>query len=283
MKPDFYLSPADLAEALGLSVSTLKRWTDKGLLAVERTAGGHRRIAMPEALRFVRDSGMKPVMPHRLGLAPVERGAPGGAEDRASRMCELLVSGNAEDARRVLVSAFLSGMEVAQIADRWLQPAFQRIGELWRHGEDGIAIEHQATDSVLRAIAEMRALIETPTSAPVAIGGSIAGDPYTIPTALAGLVLAVCGFHAINLGADVPKSALLAAVDRTKPRIVWLSISTDGSKSARPSALVKLGADVAARGAAFVVGGRCAPQRIRGVTVGRDLGALAAFARGILA
>lgn len=283
MKPDFYLSPAELAEALGLSVSTLKRWTDKGLLTVERTAGGHRRISMPEALRFVRDSGMKPVMPHRLGLAQTERGVGGGLEDQGSRMCDLLMSGNAEDARRFLVSAFASGMEVAQIADRWLRPAFERIGEMWRHGEDGIAIEHQATDVVLRAIAEMRALVETPESAPAAVGGSIAGDPYSIASALAGLVLAVSGFRAVNLGADVPKAALLAAVDRLKPRLVWLSISNADSQSAKPSALVRLGADVAARGATFVIGGRCAPDRVKGVTVGRDLAALAAFARGILA
>ncbi len=283
MKPDFYLSHADLAEALGLSVSTLKRWTDKGLLHVERTPGGHRRISTPEALRFVRDSGLKPVLPHRLGLSPAERGIADGEADQASRICELLVAGKAEDARRFIVSAFSSGIDVAHIGDVWLRPAFERLGELWRHGSEGIVLEHQASDAILRAIGEMRALVEAPRDAPVAVGGSVSGDPYLIPSALAGLVLAVCGFHSINLGADVPKPALFAAIDRFKPRLVWMSVSVPESPHARPAALTKLHAEVETRGAALIVGGGGAPERAKGVTVGRDLRALAAFARGVLA
>ena len=84
-KTELYLSPADLAESLGLSVSTLKRWTDKGVLRVERTPGGHRRIAVSEALRFVRESGLRPVMPHRLGL-PELGGLSPGADPAAKRL-----------------------------------------------------------------------------------------------------------------------------------------------------------------------------------------------------
>ncbi|HEX9106572.1 MAG TPA: MerR family DNA-binding transcriptional regulator, partial [Longimicrobiales bacterium] len=52
--PASYLSPRELAEAVGVSESSLKRWADRGVLAVERTAGGHRRIPLGEAVRFIR-------------------------------------------------------------------------------------------------------------------------------------------------------------------------------------------------------------------------------------
>ena len=48
------ISPRHLAEAIGMSESSLKRWADRGFLSVTRTAGGHRRIAVQEAIRFIR-------------------------------------------------------------------------------------------------------------------------------------------------------------------------------------------------------------------------------------
>jgi len=178
-KTELYLSPADLAESLGLSVSTLKRWTDKGILRVERTPGGHRRIAVSEALRFVRESGLRPVMPHRLGLP--EHGEPFLGVDPATQVAELLLSGRGDDVRRLLVAAFVSGADVVKIGDLWLRPAFERLGELWKHDPQGIAIEHHASEAVMRALSEMRTRVEPPDGAPVAIGGAVGGDPYLLP------------------------------------------------------------------------------------------------------
>jgi methanogenic corrinoid protein MtbC1 len=284
MKPettDLYLSPASFAEALGLSASTLKRWTDKGLLHVERTAGGHRRIAMREALRFVRDSGLRPVMPHRLGLIGVDETEAGATPD--AHFGELLLAGRTDEARKLLVSAFVSGVEVATLGDLWVRPAFEKLGDLWKHSAAGIAIEHEASDSILRAIAEMRALIVPPETGPTAVGGAVARDPYFLPTALVGLLLSVNGFRSTNLGADLPRAALLAIVERFRPRLVWVSVSvSEGSEAKRP-ALEALVTELAKHGAAVAIGGREAPDRVKGATVCRDLAGLTAFAGGLLA
>jgi MerR family transcriptional regulator, light-induced transcriptional regulator len=280
-KIDLYLSPASFAEALGLSVSTLKRWTDKGILQVERTAGGHRRIAMREALRFVRDSGLRPVMPHRLGLVGVDEADAGAAAD--ARFGNLLLAGKCDEARKLLISAFVSGVDVATLGDDWLRPAFEKLGDLWKHSTMGIAIEHEATDAALRAIAEMRALIEPPETGPTAVGGAVARDPYLLPTALVGLLLSVDGFRATSLGADLPRGALVSIAERFRPRLVWMSVSVSDASEAKRPALEALAAEVAKHGAAVAIGGRAAPDRVKGATVCRDLAGLTAFARGLLA
>src|SRR5687768_18525459 len=51
------LTTRDLALAMGVSESSIKRWADEGEIRAARTVGGHRRIPLPEALRFVRERG----------------------------------------------------------------------------------------------------------------------------------------------------------------------------------------------------------------------------------
>ena len=62
------VSPRNLAEAIGMSESSLKRWADRGLLQVTRTAGGHRRIAIRDAIRFVRERQLRFLKPTAIGL-----------------------------------------------------------------------------------------------------------------------------------------------------------------------------------------------------------------------
>src|SRR6185295_13435922 len=66
------LTPRELADAIGASESALRRWVDAGDIHMSRTAGGHRRIPVQEAIRFIRESGATVVRPEILGLAGLE-------------------------------------------------------------------------------------------------------------------------------------------------------------------------------------------------------------------
>src|SRR5215204_6409591 len=63
------LTTKDLAEAIGASESSLRRWTDSGAIKTARTPGGHRRIPRGEAIRFIRETRATVVRPEILGLA----------------------------------------------------------------------------------------------------------------------------------------------------------------------------------------------------------------------
>ena len=41
-----YLNSNDVAEILGVNISTLKRWTENKTINCTKTAGGHRKITM---------------------------------------------------------------------------------------------------------------------------------------------------------------------------------------------------------------------------------------------
>ena len=54
---DPLLTTAEVAALLGVTVTTVKRWSDQGLLRCAKTAGKHRRFSRFEVERFRRRTG----------------------------------------------------------------------------------------------------------------------------------------------------------------------------------------------------------------------------------
>lgn len=223
-----------LADAIGVSESSLKRWTDGGRLSAERTAGGHRRIAVAEAVRFVRESGLSVVKPELLGLSGLQPGQPRDPESRddvADAFHEALIDDRFEAAGSLVVSLYLDGASLGWIFDVAIRRALSRIGELWRHEADGVFLEHRATETCLQSLAALRSLIPEPIDdAPIALGGGFEDDVYQVPSAMAAIVLAEAGFRARNLGAATPVAAMVAAARHYSPRLVWVSFSVSPSE-----------------------------------------------------
>lgn len=266
------LSPRQAAQALGASESSLKRWIDAGDLLASRSAGGHRRLQVAEVLRFAQRSGIALRDGGVLGLAP-----PRPDRGLAAAVRAALVAGDEGALRRHLLAARLAGIPVSALADGPIRAAMAAIGRRWQHGPEGIAIEHRATLVAVRAVSALRDALPQPApNAPLTVGGAPAGDPYLLPTLLAGLVLQEAGWRTIDLGPDTPDEALCAAARRHRASLVWLSCT---AVPGRPAAALRA-LEAALGGVPLLVGGRSAPAAA-GITVVGDMAALAAAARGL--
>jgi DNA-binding transcriptional MerR regulator len=176
------LSPKDLATAIGVSESSLKRWADEGLIRVSRTAGGHRRILLTEAIRFIREKKHDVVRPDVLGLNEVgelqsqQRTARG--TDMQAAFLEALQDGDSARVRGLLMSWYLEGDELAALLDGPVRSSLAQLGELWQHSDEGIFVEHRATDLCIQSLNHLRSLLPPgDAGAPVAMGGGPSGDP----------------------------------------------------------------------------------------------------------
>ncbi|HKJ89362.1 MAG TPA: excisionase family DNA-binding protein, partial [Gammaproteobacteria bacterium] len=154
-----HLSPKEMAEAIGVSESTVKRWVDDGRLQAVKTSGGHRRIPRAAALHFARTEGF-PVLRADLLAFPQPgggQGVPPGLEPEEG-FHRALLNSREEEAAGILTGQYLDGRPLTQLLDSVLAPAMRRIGDLWRESEEGIFIEHRAVDICERILDRFREL-----------------------------------------------------------------------------------------------------------------------------
>ncbi|HEV2852368.1 MAG TPA: helix-turn-helix domain-containing protein [Thermoanaerobaculia bacterium] len=281
-----FLSPRDIARAVGVSESSVKRWVDLGRLRAHRTAGGHRRIPLGEVVRFVREAGIPLARPELLGLtrrAPMGRDRRDRTNPRGEHLLRLLQEGEAADAQGLVLSWYLEGASLAELADGPLRSSLEALGELWHHGEEGIVIEHRATDICLQAVNQLRLLLlPLGEEAPLAIGGS--PDVYLLGSLLASAVVAEGGWRSVNLGAQTPPAILARAVRELRPRLVWLSL-TDEDAARGLKGIERLLESVEQADGLLIVGGRShreagLPSHPR-LRQGASMADLAGFARDL--
>jgi excisionase family DNA binding protein len=254
------LTPRELAQAIGVSESSVKRWVDDGAIQATKTAGGHRRIQIQEAVRFIRDSHSVLVRPELLGLSDITSIAdtfPAHGEETES-LYRYLKDGAADEAKGLLLTLYLNGHSVAQIIDGPVQGAMGRLGEIWAHDEEGIFVEHRATEIAIQSVMRLRSVLPKTTPRATAVGGAVPGDVYRLPTLSAATVLEAAGLEAVNLGPNVPIHSLEIAVDRVDAKLVWLSISSQDVPMGLSREIQELAGRLSFRRIPLVVGGRSA-------------------------
>ena len=89
------------------------------------------------------------------------------------------------------------------------------------------------------------------------------GDLYALPSAMVELVLRESGFRATTLGTSIPISSLIRAVQATKPKLFWLSVSHIREGFDFLAEFSALSQACVAEGTALVVGGRALTEELR--------------------
>ena len=248
------LSTSDFAAAVGISESSVRRLADGGLLEIHRTRGGHRRIPIAEAIRYVRETGAKVVRPDLLGL--VDAPDASASKSFAERLLDALSDGHASGVIGILQSMYASGVSIASICDQAIGSAIASLGELWPNDNKAIFLEHRATLLCVRALCQLRLSIPDPDEgAPTAMGGAPQDDPYLLPTLMASLVLHDVGFEETNLGPNTPLDVLADSVEDEQPQIVWLAMTNPLRSRTQSREIERIADVVAAYGGRLLIGG----------------------------
>lgn len=259
-----HVSPKQVARAIGVSESSLKRWCDSGLIEMEKTAGGHRRLPLDAVLRFVREQGFTLENPELLGL-PTTVGKTEWTLERArDRLRAALIAGDEEVCRQIVVDVHLAGHSLAVICDQLIAAAFHQIGQLWECGDVEVYEERRACELCVRVVHELRQIVDRRhVAGPLALGGTLDGDPYTLSISMAELVLREAGWNAESLGHLLPFSTLRAAIERQQPRLLYLSISSIRDEARFVDEMLELFDVASTHRTAVAIGGRVLGDELR--------------------
>ena len=282
---EFY-SPKEIAQAIGVSESSLKRWVDKGLISAEKTGGGHRRLQLDAVLKYVREKGKSIANPEIIGLPPGTGIGQQKEECAYGDFLEAMLAGNEVAASRIILNLYLSGMSVASICDGIITPSFKTVGDMWKCGQLEIYAERRACETCNRVIHELRRAVPSGLpGAPVAMGGTLDGDPYTIAVGMAEVVLRDCGWRASSLGNMLPFETLGRAIQIDKPQLLWISVTAIRDEAHFLANFNILFDTATSMGCALVVGGQALTaevrQSLRYTTFCDNFKHLEAFARTI--
>jgi len=257
------VSPKQVARAIGVSESSLKRWCDQGLLKTVRTAGGHRKLAIPEVLQFVRDYSYQLASPEILGLPPVSEHANEGLSRSLPRLVDALLAGDEMLARQIVFDLYMAKHARSVIFDEVIATAFREIGHRWACQDVDIYQERRGCEIAMRILFDLRRVQPLPERKWLAIGGTIASDLYSLPSAMAELVLRDSGFYASSLGTSIPFASLIKAVHEAKPKLFWLSVSHIHEGLDVVTEFTALSQACTAADTALVVGGRALTEELR--------------------
>jgi excisionase family DNA binding protein len=243
------LSPRELARAIGVSESSLKRWADDGRIRFSRTAGGHRLYSQHdidtlkwmvdrqneglsisramELWRQLESEGQDPLQAMASTQMPaIEISASSPTGDVLKNVRQAWISAcmlfDEAQSEQILSQAF-AVYPVDTVCFDVLQKGLAEVGEGWYRGEVTVQQEHFISELAIR---RMETLIAT-SAPPVRPGRILVGCPpqeeHVFSTLLLTLLLRRRGWDVVYLGANVPAMRIEPTLDSAKPQLVIMA------------------------------------------------------------
>jgi MerR family transcriptional regulator, light-induced transcriptional regulator len=285
MAENIFYSPAEAAQALGVGVTTVKRWVDTGALPAHRTLGGHRKILRSDLLRLSRERDL----PLRGEMELNHRGRiePADYSQFADRLFNALIGGDIEETRSVIQGAYATGTKMEMIGDAIVAPAMARMGHDWESGRINVMHEHRGTELCTAVLHELRPALESTArkDCPIAVGGNPEGDESVLASLLVQLMLLDAGWHAVNLGPHTPLASFQLALRELKPRLIWISATYLSNRPGFLDQFRELCREAERANVEIAVGGRALDLELRAelpeVFYGESLAQLSDFAQSL--
>ena len=223
MHERFYTT-AELARICGVSISTIKRWTDSGLLRCLRTPGGHRKFRLQDVAEAARQLGSSMAVPEARPAAEVDALSllllQQDQEGLVTRLAATLGQGDGPAVCRWLVDLHRHGLGVQKIAGEILLGALDAV--LAQAGDD--FVQRRALRLTEAAARQLSLQLPPPLpSGPRALLAGGPGEDGTLWLALAALALADEGWERVDLGPGVPVSTIRAGIGVVRPRLVVIA------------------------------------------------------------
>lgn len=175
MTNQFY-STKELSVLCAVAETTVKRWSNMGLIRHHKTLGGHRKFKLDDVLEFVSKNNIAIASSQIEKLTTEKKYAENldlgteilfikrDTEKLSQRLLDHLLAFKKSEAETLLVKAYEEGFQFSEIFDRIIAPAMYEIGVMWMEKRLGVGEEHIMTNIVIESILRLKLRYETAQS-----------------------------------------------------------------------------------------------------------------------
>ena len=140
-----YLNSKEVANILGINISTLKRWTDNGTIKCKKTPGGHRKFTMQHVREYYKNNkesgknfgAVLDTVDHKEIYNFIKNN---DFDSLTQRLAETSILSDDLSVNTIIRSSYMSGYPVADIFDKIIEPASD-IVENWLNSKSISHIE----------------------------------------------------------------------------------------------------------------------------------------------
>jgi len=167
-----YFSTRELSKLCGVGETTVKRWSNMGLIKHHKTVGQHRKFKLEDVLEFISKNHIQ-IPSEQIEQLKLEKqssdnldlGAEiilvkGDTEALAQRLYTCLCAKKKDEVEVLLIRAFEQKLSFATIFDKMIAPTMHKVGMLWQHQKICAAEEHVLSNIMIEAIMRLKARFE---------------------------------------------------------------------------------------------------------------------------
>jgi len=219
-----------IAEIIGVNVSTIKRWTDLGKLKCDITVGGHRKFYLNHITEFIKSDPRYSTNLNLNYLVGKNKSLIESIDnfDNSSLITycyKCLVQGNTEKFLSLNNSLMLKGYHIYSIFDDILLPVLEKIGDEWKKGNLTISEEHLATEIIRKFLSNLNFNYVAKNSSYNAFCFTLIDDKHDLALFMGESILNENKkIKTFNLGASLPVEDFITLSKKTLPDIIFISI-----------------------------------------------------------
>lgn len=220
------LTTSEVAALLGVTPTSIKRWTEQNLLPCIRTTGKHRRFLRPDVEKFA--AKMYGIVPFGNEIVTLPRPQKAISDEA---WVALLTGDRGPHGIR---AALLAEREVSgtwwKVAER-LRTVLGELGQRWHNQLISVIEEHIASEQFTRALAYFSEQLVVDGDAPKCVLAMAENDDHTLGLVLCELCLREAGWKTQWVGRSTPISEMSKFLSEHSPTMLALSASVSSTEA----------------------------------------------------
>ncbi len=218
-----------VANIIGVNVSTIKRWTDSGKLDCQQTVGGHRKFHLNHIRKFFKENQKLSEninFEYLLeGNKSIINAIDGNDISSLVDYCyQNLILANSDKFISLINSLVLKSYPIERVFDAIIMPSLKIIGEEWENGNLSITEEHLATEKIRSFLVNLN-YDTTPKNAKLnAFCFTLKNDKHDLPLYMGESIFNQNNIKAFNLGANLPADDFISISKKVSADIIFISL-----------------------------------------------------------